>query len=129
MSENNYRAYQEGLTRCGAWTELVVALRDQHDRHQSEPDATPAVAPSQLAGTIKLADRLVKAPRHRSLHPVDLGAFKSLCAQLKSLVGPDIWAETSRLMRSNERFEKASKSPISPSSLPEQDDEDYAPWE
>ena len=91
---------------------------------------TPAISPSQLAGSIRLAERLLKNPRLLSLHPVNLAAFSTLCAQLKSLVGPDIRSETERMLGSSERYTTASKVPMSPSVSLEQDEEDeYAPWD
>lgn len=109
MHENTYSAYQECLTRCGAWTSLVAAIKDQHARHLVDPSSSPALRADALAAAIRLANRLVKHPRYQTHHSVDLTAFKTLRAELESIASKDLWAETTRLLESGGRLSKAAR--------------------
>ena len=119
LDENAYFAYHECLTRCGAWTKVAAAFRDQQERHSSQnPTSTPAPTPSQLAFALRLANRLVRWPVMQTLHAVGRSTYDVLVLELELAVPEHVWAETVRLLKSDERFTKAIKlTPVSEQSI------------
>lgn len=110
VDENVYAACQECLTRCGAWKVLAAHIREQHARHRADPDKTPALNPSQVAHTLRLAGRILRVPAMQTHHPVDRRMLDVLMLELQAVVPAAIWAETVRLLQSDERFSRPKKS-------------------
>ncbi|KAL7410539.1 hypothetical protein BDY24DRAFT_443943 [Mrakia frigida] len=102
LNDNNYQAYQECLTRCGAWDELFSFFAEQQAQHLVAPTSVPPLSAPGLAAALKLGRRLVQYPRHRSLHPVDWDSYNLLKRRIEDLVSKETWEEERSTLLSSE---------------------------
>ncbi|KAL7410551.1 hypothetical protein BDY24DRAFT_371900 [Mrakia frigida] len=102
LNDNNYHAYQECLTRCGAWDELFSFFAEQQAQHLVAPTSVPPLSAPGLGAALKLGRRLVHYPRYRSLHSVDWDSYDLLKRRIEDLVSKETWEEVHRLLNSRE---------------------------